>query len=148
MAADEDLPGRLLAALPFVRHVGIDFVEVSSGSALARLDERPQIANHIGTVHAAAIFALGEAASGAAVTGAFIDIIAAVRPVAARAEIEFLRLARAPLEAQARIGEPSEALRMRFETERRAEFVVEVDIRDSRGKSVASMNVAWHVRAA
>jgi acyl-coenzyme A thioesterase PaaI-like protein len=134
--------------LPFLKLTGVEIVELTPSGGVARLNERAEVLNHIGTVHAGAVFTLGEAASGAAMTGIFADVIQSIRPVAAEARITYSKLARGTLTARGSIGEPAEALRSRFDAESRVAFEVNVDIKDLRGHSVASMVVAWNVRKA
>ena len=53
----------LVIGLPFTKRIGV-LAEESGHLALA---DDPTLQNHIGTVHAGALFTLGEAASGVAV---------------------------------------------------------------------------------
>lgn len=60
---------QLSSSVPFARHAGVEIEKIESGRATARLPFRAEGLNHLGTQHAAALFALGEAASGAAMAG-------------------------------------------------------------------------------
>lgn len=68
-------------AVPFANHVGVELIEVGDGIGVAALDQRPETSNHIQTQHAGAMFTLGEAASGAALAGAFGPMIFQARPL-------------------------------------------------------------------
>jgi acyl-CoA thioesterase len=46
----------------FANHVGIELLEVSAGSARARMDIKPHHLNAVGIVHGAAIFSLADLA--------------------------------------------------------------------------------------
>lgn len=138
----------LADAVPFARHLGVELLEVGDGVAAARLIQRPDLSNHIGTMHAGALFTLAETASGAAVAGAFLDTIASIRPVAAEARIEYLKLARGTIGCTARTAEPAEALRRRLREERRVAFDVLVDLAGENAEPVARMTIAWRVRFA
>lgn len=135
-------------AVPFAKYVGVELLEVGDGVASARLVQRPDLSNHIGTMHAGALFTLAETASGAAVAGAFKDLIGSLRPVAAEAKIAYLKLARGTISCTAATAEPGEVLRRRLEAERKVVFDVLVDLFREDGQPAAKLSVAWHVRFA
>lgn len=135
-----------MSTVPYAAHTGVELVEVKPGEARARLDQREEVSNHIGTMHAGALFTLGETASGGAMVGTFADRLDQIRPVASGASIQYSRLARGALTATARCAEPAEALRARLDADGKVAFDVAVDIQDAEGQSVAGMTVAWHVR--
>jgi uncharacterized protein (TIGR00369 family) len=135
-------------AVPFAKYVGVELLEVGDGVAKARLEQRPELSNHIGTMHAGALFALAETASGAAVAGMFKDVIGGLRPVAAEATISYLKLTKGMASCAAATAEPAETLRGRLEAERKAIFDVSVEIFREDGQTVAKMSVRWHVRFA
>lgn len=132
-------------AVPFARHCGVELLSIGDAVAEARLPDRPELKNHIGSQHAAAMFALAETASGGAMAGAFAPILLTVRPVAAEAKIAFVKVAKGPLTASATIAEGGEALRARMTAEGKVRFPVAIDIRDEGGETVASMTVDWYV---
>src|SRR3954471_23443018 len=104
-------------AVPFAKYLGVELVEVGDGVARARLVQRQDLSNHIGTMHAGALFTLAETASGAAMAGAFAEMIGSLRPVAAEAKISYLKLARGIVSCTAKTAEPAEALRRRLHDE-------------------------------
>lgn len=138
----------LSQAIPFYDHVGLEFIEISDGRASVRMAEAPHLSNHLGSQHAGALFAVGEAASGAALVGAFADDLLSIIPVARRAEIGYRRLARGPVVAEAVLSEDPALLRERLAAADRVEFEAEVAIRDGRGRKVTEMTVDWLVRRA
>jgi acyl-coenzyme A thioesterase PaaI-like protein len=97
-------------------------------------------------MHAGALFTLAETASGAAVAGAFADMIGNLRPVAAEAKIAYLKLARGIVSCAAKTSEPAEALRRRLHDEHKVVFDVLVDLFRDDGQPVAAMTVSWNVR--
>jgi len=135
-------------AVPFAKYVGVELLEVGDGSAKAQLVQRRELSNHIGTMHAAALFTLAETASGAAMTGAFIDMIAGLRPVAAEARAAYVKLARGTISCTATTSEPAEELRRRLRAEQKVVFDVRVDLVNESGQPVATMTIAWNVRFA
>jgi uncharacterized protein (TIGR00369 family) len=128
--------------VPFVRHAGITLREVGCGTATAALPDQPELRNHIGTLHAGALFTLGETASGAAVAGAIAPILADSRPLATSARIEYLRAARGEIVATAIIAE-AEGLQARVVSEGRVSVPVRVALQDSKGVEVGRLEVDW-----
>lgn len=141
----EAIKGQMGTMVPFAGHTGVVIEEVGPGSARTALEQRQETSNHIGSQHAGALFTLGEAASGAAMAGAFGDVFMEVRPVAARAEIAYLKVAKGKVAATARTGEPVDALRERLDADGKVQFPVRVSIADDAGNEVATMTVEWHV---
>jgi uncharacterized protein (TIGR00369 family) len=135
----------MASLVPFNTFVGIEIVSLGDGIAEAILPFRREVTNHIETTHASAIFALAEATSGAAMSGAFAPVITAVRPVAIQATIEYLKTARTKTTARAQVlGEPA-ALRANLENAGKVTFDVWVNVTDDGGTEVARVKVGWHV---
>jgi uncharacterized protein (TIGR00369 family) len=143
--AYEIIRKRLAGIVPFNTLVGIEIVSLGDGVAEAVLSYRQELTNHIETVHASAIFALAEATSGAAMSGAFAPMITSVRPVATSATIEFSKTARTTLTARARVMGETAGLRAGLETAGKVTFDVQVMIADDTETEVARVTVAWHV---
>ncbi len=135
-------------AIPFANHVGIELIEIADGTCTAAMDQRTETSNHIKTQHAGAMFTLGEAASGGALGGALAPVLLEVRPVAAGAQIRYVKIARGRLTATARTSEPGGDLLAKLRTEGKVAFAVEVEIRDADGDTVVEMTVDWHVKTA
>jgi uncharacterized protein (TIGR00369 family) len=108
---------RLADQIPLNDLLGIEILSVGDGVGEARLPFRPEVTNHIGSLHATAIFGVAEAASGCAMTGAFAPVILDVRPVAASAEVQFMKVARSGLVATARTSAPADELRAQLKSE-------------------------------
>lgn len=142
----ETLRAQLDASVPFARHVGVELVSIEPGRATARLPERAECTNHIASVHAGALFTLAEAASGAAVAGALAPVLMTVRPVTAKADIAYRKIARGALDAVAQVGTPADRILAMIEADGRCQFPVTVSIRDGAGDEVACVTVDWHVK--
>src|SRR5215469_8279746 len=97
----------LAMAVPFVNHLGIEITEVGAGEATVVLPRRPELNNHVGSQHAGALFTAAETASGAAFVGAFAVRMGDVTPLARSAEIAYVKVARGPVEAKAKLGVPA-----------------------------------------
>ena len=69
----------LSSIVPFVKTLGLTIDEVGPGTATASLTSRKDVHNHIGTVHAGALYTVGESATGAVVLGLFGDLLPGAR---------------------------------------------------------------------
>ena len=136
--------------VPFNTYLGLEVIEVGAGGAAVRLPDRRELQNHVGMQHAAALFAAGEAASGAAVAGLLVarygPELTGVTPLATGAEIRYLRPAKGPIVAAGEAREEPAGVIGRLESEGKVEFPVRVTLSDPRGRAVAEMTVRWYVR--
>ncbi|MEM8577086.1 MAG: DUF4442 domain-containing protein [Pseudomonadota bacterium] len=144
----EMIRAQLSKVVPFANHTGVVLGEIGDGTGQATLEQRAETSNHIATQHAGAMFTLGEAASGAALAGALAPVMLEVRPVAAGAEIKYVKIAKGTLHAAARTERPGAELLAELREVGKTAFDVEVDITDAQGDTVASMRVGWHVKRA
>ena len=133
-------------SVPFATVTGVELVEVSPQRGVAALKKRPEVENHIQTMHAGAMFTLGEAASGAALGGVLGDQLLAVRPVAADASIKYLKTGKTDLTATAVANRDAEAIRQELADVGKVVFDINVAITDAEGVTVAEMVVNWHVK--
>lgn len=136
---------QLSKTVPFAKHTGVGVEMIEKGHAVATLPFRPEGLNHIGTQHAAALFAVGETASGAAMAGAFAPILLEIRPVAAEATIRFLSVAKGAVRAEASVNGNADDLVSAVKTDGKSVFQVAVDLTGEDGAKVAEMTVDWHV---
>jgi acyl-coenzyme A thioesterase PaaI-like protein len=136
----------LQAAIPFNTHVGLEVVEVADGRGVVRLPDGAHLHNHVGSQHAAGLFAAGEAASGAAFLGAFAEHLAGLVPLARSAEIDYRKLAKGVITATATVEEDVAALLGTLEADGKVQFPVAIEMKDADGQVVAGMRVSWHVR--
>ena len=131
-------------SVPFATVTGVELVEVSPQRGVAALKKRPEVENHIQTMHAGAMFTLGEAASGAALGGVLGDQLLAVRPVAADASIKYLKTGKTDLTATA--NSDAEAIHKELAEVGKVVFDINVAITDAENVTVAEMVVNWHVK--
>ncbi|WP_430430553.1 DUF4442 domain-containing protein [Oceanicaulis sp.] len=124
-------------SVPFATVTGVELVEVSPERGVARLAKRPEVENHIQTLHAGAMFTLGEAASGAALGGVLGDQLMAARPVAADASIKYLKTGKTDLTATAVANSDAEAIRKQLEEVGKVVFDINVAITDAEDVTVA-----------
>jgi uncharacterized protein (TIGR00369 family) len=133
-------------AVPYIGHMGIEVTAMSEGEATALLPDRPELHNHVGSQHAGALFGVAETASGAAFVGAFAARMGDVTPLARSAEIAYLKVARGPIEAKAKLGIPAADALGALDTDGRVDFAVVVEMTDAEGTKVATATVNWNVR--
>jgi len=146
MTVYEMIRQRITASVPFARHTGIGIAKISDGIGETRLKQRDHNLNHVGTQHAGALFTLGEAASGAAMAGAFAPVISEIRPMASNAQIAYLATAKGEIAATGQTSKPSLELLTEFRDKGRVAFDVNVELFDEHGEIVATMTVNWHVQ--
>ena len=141
------IKAHLDTAVPFANHVGVRLLEIGDGSASAALEQREEVSNHIKSMHAGAMFTLGEAASGAAMAGAIAPVILEMRPVAATGNIAFKKIALGKLTAHAKTSRSGADLMAALKDDGKVAFDVAVDIQDEEGDSVVEMTINWYVSA-
>ena len=141
----EKIHQMLASLVPFVDTVGLVITEVGPGTATATLASRRAVHNHIGTVHAGALYTVGESATGAVVLGLFGDLLPGLFIALKSASVAHLKARPGDLVASARlVGDPRE-LRAAYEQSGKADFDVEVSF-SVEGTEVATVTYRWAVR--
>jgi acyl-coenzyme A thioesterase PaaI-like protein len=130
----------IVASLPFNQHVGL--VPRPDGALLLPDDAR--LLNHVGTRHASALFALGEATSGVVLFDAFSDRLVGIYPVVRSARIEFLKPGRGVLVGRGTVD--GDAAFARLEADGKTDLDVLVEVVDEAGVVVAKLVVTWALR--
>ena len=132
--------------VPMVRTLGLEFIELSHTDARMRLPDQPAFHNHVGGPHAGAMFTLGESASGALVLANFGDILDRATPLAVRADIRYLKLARGAVTAHATLRrDPADVLR-ELATGTRPVFEVEIGFATDDSTQTGEMTVEWTLK--
>ncbi|HZS15360.1 MAG TPA: YiiD C-terminal domain-containing protein [Candidatus Dormibacteraeota bacterium] len=133
--------------MPYNAMVGVRILEMDGGRARGSLAARPEVGNHVGTMHAGAQFSLVEAVSGAAVSSAFLDLLGRAVPLAQGAELTYRRPARSDVVAEASIA-PEEIARVRGELDAsgRARFDVRVTVTDAQGTLATEATMRWYIK--
>jgi acyl-coenzyme A thioesterase PaaI-like protein len=112
----------------FVGTLGPRFLSSSRDETVLRLDAGPELHNHVGGPHAAAIFGLGETAGLAVLLEAFGDLVEAGRavPLVKSGTIAFSAIATGPLLATAHLVDDEQSARASFDARGVATFDVEI----------------------
>jgi acyl-coenzyme A thioesterase PaaI-like protein len=125
----------------FVRTLGPRVVRSSPEEAVLRLDAGPELHNHVGGPHAAAIFGLGETAAFVLLLEVFGDLVEqGAIPLVKSAEIGYSAVVTGPLLATARLAGDAVAARASLDERGVAVFAVEVGFsREHDGGTTAAM---------
>ncbi len=130
--------------LPFNHLIGIELGDPGS-DFLISLPDDVKYTNHLGTVHASALFAVAEAASGLFLLRHFGEDAGLV-PVVRRVEAKFRKPGRGRISARALVA-PEEASRWSEELARRGRVVasVPVEVVGSDGQTAVSATIDWFI---
>ncbi|MCW3002594.1 MAG: hypothetical protein JWQ20_1892 [Conexibacter sp.] len=133
-------------AVPFNQHLGLEVVELAIGRAVVRLPDDTGLRNHVGSQHASAVFAAGQAAAGAAVAATFVARLESVEPLPEGAEITYNKIPRAAITATAVLSATPDELLAELQRDGEVRFAVAVGLTDGAGDVVADMTARWLVR--
>lgn len=126
--------------------LNIEYLELGPGRALLRMPDQREYHNHIGGIHAGAMFTLAETASGAIVLAEFGDRFDEYVPLAVTATIRYLKVAMGPLTAEATMDTTPAEVMAQLESGVRPEFNVVVAIRDEAGTQTGEMTIVWTLK--
>ena len=147
MDVDLDLIAKSMGtAVPYIGHMGIEVTAMAEGEATSVLPDRPELHNHVGSQHAGALFGVAETASGAAFVGGFAARMGDLTPLARSAQISYLKVARGPIEAKAKLAMTAAEALATLDADGRVDFSVEVEMTNAEGDTVATATVDWNVR--
>jgi Domain of unknown function (DUF4442) len=146
MADFEPLRAGLDQAVPYNQRLGLVVEEVALGRGVVRLPDDETLRNHTGSQHASALFAVGQAASGAALAAVFVDQLPDLDLLPQGAQITYNQIARGPILATGVLGADPAALLDELAREGCVEFSVDVSLVDGAKQTVAELSVRWLVR--
>jgi acyl-coenzyme A thioesterase PaaI-like protein len=135
----------IVQAVPFNQVLGITIAHIAPESVEVVLPEAPERRNHVGTVHAAAQFGLGEATSGTLVVAAFGDLFEqGIVPLAAKATITYRKAASGELRGTAFLSlQEQQRIRDEVVREKRSRFTLPVQLMKSDGSITTELEVSW-----
>jgi uncharacterized protein (TIGR00369 family) len=133
--------------MPYNAMLGVRITAMDGGRATGALESRPEVGNHVGTMHAGAQFSLIEAVSGAAVSSAFLDLLGRATPLAQGAQLTYKRPVRGDATAEATVSSDEvERVRAELEAEGRSRFDVHVTVHDAQGALATEATMRWYMR--
>ncbi|HEV7752562.1 MAG TPA: DUF4442 domain-containing protein [Baekduia sp.] len=141
----EAMRAGLEQAVPFNQHLGLEVVELAIGRAVVRLPDDAGLRNHVGSQHASALFAAGQAAAGAALAATFVEHLEAVEPLADGADINYKKIPRAAITATAVLAATPAELLEELARDGEVRFAIAVGLTDGAGDLVADMTSRWLV---
>ncbi|HEX8730720.1 MAG TPA: YiiD C-terminal domain-containing protein [Ktedonobacterales bacterium] len=135
----------MLDAVPFNRVLGAQVETVEAERVTVILPESPERLNHVGTVHAAAQFGLGEATAGAMCIAAFADLQRrGYAPVVTDASVSYRRPARGELRGEATLSAAEQArVREEIAAGGRPRFTIAVRLTDQQGTATTELTFEW-----
>lgn len=137
----------LLDQVPFLSKAGIQCESYSPGRVVLSLPLSDSNKNHVGTMHAAALFTVAEAAGGAAC--ATHPKLRKLRLLARGISIQFRQAANSGVTAHAAItDEMAVAVEVAVEDGGKADLEVPVKVMDGHGAEVAHLTALFHFRRA
>ena len=150
MALDLDtIRSSMPTVVPMVGTLAIEYLELSPQHAVCRLPDDPRFHNHIGGLHAGAMFTLAETASGAIVLANYGDMLGEVTPLAVEVTIRYLKVARGPVTASAQMATQADAVLTTLKAGERPEFLVEVELSTGEGDDLlvtGAVTVLWTLK--
>jgi len=142
----EVLRAALEQAVPFNLHNAVRIREVAAGSGVAELPDAEHLKNHLGTQHGGALFAVAEAAAGAAYIGAFVEHLADIRMNAQEAHITYMRWAKGPITARSSLKRQPHEILQALQRRGRVELHMSCILYDRSGSVVAEMTFRFHLK--
>lgn len=130
--------------VPFVNLVGVRMIELGPGSAVAEIPESPRMSNHLGTVHAGALFLAAEVACAGAFSGIIAPRILHVRTFVLReTKATFFRPGHGRLRAEGTVSSPVLAEVIGRRTEEQFDITGKALVRDEGGALIAKVDLAY-----
>jgi acyl-coenzyme A thioesterase PaaI-like protein len=142
----ELLRAGLEAAVPFNRHNNIRIVEVGTRSGTAELPDAEHLKNHLGTQHGAALFAVAEAAAGAAYIGAFLDHLQDIRMNAQEVHITYLRWAKGPITARSTLTHNPATILATLDVQKSVDLSMPCQLYDAQETIVARISIRFKLK--
>ena len=138
-----DLNMELLKIIPFAQYLGIK----PKNKNYLSLELKPEVHNHIGTLHAAAQFTLAETQSGLFLLSLFPDYAEEMMPLLRSSTLKYKHPATTELIAIATVDEES---KKKFEKQylkrEKALLVINVELKNSQGLTTMVSEFGWYVQ--
>ena len=133
--------------LPFNKLIGLNIA--ADSEYLLSLDDKPDYTNHLGTVHASALFSLAEATSGHFLLVNFPEFNSGLIPVVRYVEIKYKKPATGQISSTAILIENTvEEIKEQLVTRKRALVKLKVELFDTNKTNVLTGNFEWFVTIA
>jgi uncharacterized protein (TIGR00369 family) len=141
-----DLVAQMPKAVPMVGTLNIEFLELAPQRVVLRLPDQAPYHNHIGGLHAGAMFTLAETATGAIVLGNFGSQLHRATPLAVESTIRYRRIAMGPLYAEALMHETPESILDRLDAGERPEWRIDVSLATEDWTVTGEASFVWTLK--
>jgi acyl-coenzyme A thioesterase PaaI-like protein len=131
--------------VPFSEHARIEVLDRPGCHGSARIPDLIELTNHFGTVHGAALFAVGEVAAAIGMTRVLGRDGAGLRSITRQAKIDYLKPARGVITADATVEMRRGEILTALETASSIDVPIRVTLTDSTQLEVARLAVGWFV---
>lgn len=132
------------SGVPFAAALGVE--PDGAGGLLMR--PKDSVGNHLGTVHAGALFTLAESASAECLLQSFPELAESVVPVLRAAKTRYRRAATTTVRAVGNVRDEDRAvLRNQLERKGRAVVTVEMEVRGTESNLVCTGSFEWYIQA-
>lgn len=133
-----------ITEIPFNKFIGISVAE--NPDYLLQLDARSEYTNHLGTVHAAALFALAEGSGGQFLLNCFPGQENDVIPVVRKAEIVFKKPASGIIVSMAKFkNDTIQSIQEQLLNKKRASLITTVELFNADKIKVFEADFEWFV---
>jgi acyl-coenzyme A thioesterase PaaI-like protein len=130
--------------VPFVNLAGVRLTELGAGSAVAEVPARPNMLNHVGTVHAGALFLAAEVACAGAFSGVIAPRILHVGTFLLRdTRATYFRPAHGRIRAHGTVTSPMLPAAVERRTEEQFDIAGKALLRDDSGTLVAKVDLDY-----
>lgn len=140
------LVGQMPTQVPMVGTLHIEFLELDPQRVLLLLPDQLAYHNHIGGLHAGAMFTLAETATGALVLGNFGMHLERAVPLAVDGSIRYLKIARGPVWAEATMAETAEEIMATLDGGQRPEWRIPVTLSTQDGTVTGEASFLWTLK--
>ena len=131
--------------IPLNKHLGIHRI-TQPDEFLLGMKAEDKLKNHVGTLHAGALFGLAEATSGEFLLHEFSEYKSEVIPLVRKAEIKYNKAASGEVKAKAMFLESDKANALfSLEEKNRAFIKVKVDIHNAQNQKVLHAIFDWYL---
>ncbi|WP_319590330.1 DUF4442 domain-containing protein [uncultured Draconibacterium sp.] len=131
--------------LPLIKHAGLEKMAKSSGYIFSMLPDQ-KLLNHLGTLHAGALFILAEATSGEFLLKEFKTVANKVVPVVRKAEIKFSKPADGIVYSKAEyLNTDKNEVLIELKNRKRAIVNVRVDLYNESKERVFTSVFCWFI---
>ncbi len=110
-----------------------------------KLENKDRLHNHLGSLHAGAIFSFAENASGEYLREKFPDLKDRVMPLLRESSIKYKKQATSTLKSKA-YSKEVEKFKSQFDKKGRATIIVDVNILDEKDEIVFVGNFKWYIQ--